>query len=130
MFALLRLYELNGRAVYRERAEQVLAMYRGAATADPFAFAHLLAAQEFAQRGPLSVMVAGERDAANTLLEDLRRHYLPTRVLALAADVPLGAGRPAAAQVSAHVCHRQTCSAPLSDPAALLTHCLQMQDAG
>ena len=130
VFALLRLYELNGRAVYRERAEQVLAMYRGAATADPFAFAHLLAAQEFAQRGPLSVMVAGERDAANPLLEDLRRHYLPTRVLALAADVPLGAGRPAAAQVSAHVCHRQTCSAPLSDPAALLTHCLQMQDAG
>jgi uncharacterized protein YyaL (SSP411 family) len=106
-------------------------MYRGAAAADPFAFAHLLAAQEFAQRGPLSVMVAGGRDAANALLQDLRRHYLPARVLALAADVPHAAGRPASAgQVSAHVCHRQTCSAPLSDPAALLARCLQMQDAG
>jgi uncharacterized protein YyaL (SSP411 family) len=131
VFALLRLYELNGRAAYRERAEQVLAMYRGAAAADPFAFAHLLAAQEFAQRGPLSVMVAGERDAANALLQELRCHYLPARVLALAADVPLGAGRPAVAgQTSAHVCHRQTCSAALSDPAALLARCLQMQNAG
>ncbi|MNG27267.1 hypothetical protein D3C84_1123650 [compost metagenome] len=76
-------------------------------------------------------MVAGERDAANALLQDLRRHYLPARVLALTADLPRAAGRPASTgQTSAHVCHRQTCSAPLSDPAALLAHCLQMQEAG
>ncbi|MNV76641.1 hypothetical protein D3C71_1700050 [compost metagenome] len=106
-------------------------MYRGAAAADPFAFAHLLAAQEFAQRGPLSVMVAGERNAANALLQDLRRHYLPARVLALAADLPHATSRPDdTGQVSAHVCHRQTCSAPLSDPAELLARCLQMQDSG
>ena len=126
VFALLRLYELSGRELYRERAEQVLAMYRGAAAHNPFGFAHLLAAQDFAQRGPFCIVVAGERGAAGALLRDLQRRYLPARVLAMAADVPLGRDRPAlAGRATAYVCRQQTCAAPLSDAAALVAYCLQ-----
>ncbi|MGH8355173.1 MAG: thioredoxin domain-containing protein, partial [Pseudomonas sp.] len=82
VFAFLRLFELTGRELYRERAEQVFAMYRAAAAQNPFGFAHLLAAQDFAQRGPLSVVIAGERAAASALLASLHRRYLPARVLA------------------------------------------------
>ncbi|NBA93519.1 thioredoxin domain-containing protein [Pseudomonas sp. R5(2019)] len=125
VFAFLRLFELTGRELYREHAEQVFAMYRAAAAQNPFGFAHLLAAQDFAQCGPLSVVIAGGREAASALLASLHRRYLPARVLAFAEDVPLGAGRPPlAGQATAYVCRNRTCAAPVTSAAALVKRCL------
>ncbi|SDH63812.1 hypothetical protein SAMN05216603_11190 [Pseudomonas benzenivorans] len=124
LFALLRLFELSGCELYRERAEQVLAMYRGAAAQDPFGFAHLLAAQDFAERGPLAIVIAGERGAARALARSLQPLYLPARVLAFAEDVPIGAGRqPLAGQATAYLCRNRTCEAPLTSAAALVERC-------
>ena len=126
LFALLRLFELSGRELYRERAEQVLAMHRGAAAQNPFGFAHLLAAQDFAERGPLAIVIAGERGAARALASSLHPLYLPARVLALAEDVPLGAGRqPLAGQATAYLCRNRSCEAPLTSAAALVERCLE-----
>jgi len=125
LFAFLRLFELTGRELYRERAEQVLAMYRAAAAQNPFGFAHLLAAQDFAERGPLSIVIAGERAAASALLTSLQRRYLPARVLAFAEDVPIGAGRqPLEGQTTAFLCRNRTCEAPVTSAAALAERCL------
>ncbi|WP_137819820.1 thioredoxin domain-containing protein [Pseudomonas sp. 2FG] len=125
LFAFLRLFELTGRELYRERAEQVFAMYRAAAAQNPFGFAHLLAAQDFAQRGPLSIVIAGERSAARALVASLQRRYLPARVLAFAEDVPIGAGRqPLAGQATAYLCRNRSCEAPVTSAAALVERCL------
>ena len=126
VFAFLRLFELTGRELYRERAEQVLATYRAAAAQNPFGFAHLLAAQDFVQRGPISIVVAGERSAASALVASLQRRYLPARVLAFAEDVPIGADRHMLkGQTSAYVCRNRTCEPPVTSAAELVERCLK-----
>lgn len=126
VLAFLRLFELTGRELYRERAEQVLAMYRAAAAQNPFGFAHLLAAQDWMQRGPISIVVAGERSAASALVANLQRRYLPARVLAFAEDVPIGGGRHAlAGQTSAYVCRNRTCEPPVTSAEELVERCLK-----
>jgi uncharacterized protein YyaL (SSP411 family) len=126
VFAFLRLFELTGRELYRERAEQVFAMYRAAAAQNPFGFAHLLAAQDFVQRGPISIVIAGERSAASAFVASLQRRYLPARVLAFAEDVPIGVGRHTlAGQTSAYVCRNRTCEIPVTSAAELVERCLK-----
>ena len=126
VFAFLRLFELTGRELYRERAEQVLTMYRAAAAQNPFGFAHLLAAQDFVQRGPITIVIAGERSAASALVASLQRRYLPARVLAFAEDVPIGAGRHMLkGQTSAYMCRNRTCENPVTSAAELVERCLK-----
>ncbi|MGH8374944.1 MAG: thioredoxin domain-containing protein, partial [Pseudomonas sp.] len=126
VFAFLRLFELTGRELYRERAEQVLAMYRAAAAQNPFGFAHLLAAQDFVQRGPISIVIVGERSTASALAASLQRRYLPARVLAFAEDVPIGVGRHTLkGQTTAYVCRNRTCEPPVTSAAELVECCLK-----
>ena len=53
-------------------------------------FAHLLSAQDFAQRGPLEIVLDGEKLGARARVEGAHRAYLPARVLAFSEDVPIG----------------------------------------
>jgi len=92
----------------------------------PFGFAHLLSAVDFMQRGPLEIVFAGEhaQSALWPLLETVHRAYLPARVLALAEDVPIGAGRhPVDGQPAAYVCRNRTGDAPLTTVEALRERC-------
>ena len=124
VFALLRLHELTGRDRYRDRAEHVFRMYGAAAAKNPFGFAHLLAAQDFAQRGPLEIILAGDKLGGAALVESVHRAYLPSRVLAFAEDVPIGEGRhPVDGQPTAYVCRNRTCDAPVTSVKALLERC-------
>ncbi len=123
-FALLRLSELTGRALYRERAEQVFASLGAAAQRNAFGFAHLLAAAEFAGRGPAAIIIAGSAPAAAPLIEAVHRAYLPAHVLALGAHVPAGAGRATVeGRAAAYVCRNQVCRAPVTNGADLLRAC-------
>ena len=124
VFALLRLHELTGRDRYRDCAEHVFRMYGAAAAKNPFGFAHLLAAQDFAQRGPLEIILAGDKLGAAALVESVHRAYLPTRVLVFAEDVPIGEGRhPVDGQPAAYVCQNRTCDAPVTSVKALRERC-------
>ncbi len=124
VFAFLRLHELTGRDRYRDRAEHVFRMYEAAAAKNPFGFAHLLAAQDFAQRGPIEIIFAGDKLGAAALVESVHRAYLPARVLAFAEDVPIGEGRhPIDGQPAAYVCRHRTCDAPVTSVKALLERC-------
>jgi uncharacterized protein YyaL (SSP411 family) len=121
VFALVRLHELTGRDVYRERADHVFAALGPAAQRNAFGFAHLLAAAEFAWQDPQAIVLAGGADLAAPLAEAVHRRYLPGRVLAMAADVPIGAGRgPVNGRAAAYVCRHRTCSVPVTDTADLL----------
>jgi uncharacterized protein YyaL (SSP411 family) len=113
-FALFRLHELTGRAIYRERAEQVVGALQSAAARNAFGFSHLLAAMDFA-RAPLAIIFAGERGSVQPLVDVVHRAYVPARALALAGHVPAGVGRaPVAGRGAAYVCRNQTCQAPVT----------------
>jgi len=121
VFALLRLHELTGKAIYRERAEHVLEQLAPAAAGNAFGFSHLLAAMELAQQAPPTILLAGEPPQLQPLVHAVHRAYIPGRALALAQHVPAGAGRlPVDGRAAAYVCREQTCRAPVTSPADLL----------
>ena len=126
VFAFLRLYELTGKDHYRDRAKHVLRQYAGSADKNPFGFAHLLAALDFMQRGPLEIVFAGDRShpGLQPLVQAVHRSYQPSRVLAFADDVPIGQGRgPLDGKPAAYVCRNRTCEAPLTSAEALRERC-------
>jgi uncharacterized protein YyaL (SSP411 family) len=124
VFAFLRLYELTGNDLYRERAEHEFRRYEAAAARAPAGFAHLLAAWDFAQRSPFEIIFAGDKSDAAALVTMVHRAYLPARVLAFAEDVPIGLGRhPVKGRPAAYVCRNRTCAAPVTDGKALLERC-------
>ena len=124
VFTLLRFHEPTGRDRYRDRAEHVFRMYGPAAAKNLFGFAHLLAAQDFAQRDPLEIILADDKLGAAALVESVHRTYFPARVLAFAEDVPIGEGRhPVDGQPAAYGCRNRTCDAPVTSVKALLERC-------
>ncbi len=126
VFAFLRLYELTGKDQYRDRGVHVFRQYGGAAAKNPFGFAHLLAALDFMQRGPLKIVFAGDRaqPALQPLVEIAHRTYQPSRILAFADDVPIGQGLgPIGGKPAAYVCRNRTCEAPLTSVEALRERC-------
>ncbi len=124
-FALLRLHELTGRDLYRDRAEYLFRTYGAAAAKNPSGFAHLLAAMDFMQRGPLAIVLSGDKLGANALVECVHRAYFPARVLAFSEDVPIGEGRnPVDGQPAAYVCRNHACRAPVTTAKALIESCV------
>jgi len=124
LFALFRVHELTGLAAYRERAESVVAAFEGAAARNAFGFAHLLAACDFEQRAPFSVIFAGQWPAVSPLVQAIHRAYLPSRVLAMAEHVAAGQGRgPVDGRPAAYVCRNQTCMAPATTVQDLWERC-------
>ncbi len=77
--ALLRLAALTGDDVYRNHAEQILALFAPLAANAPAAFAHLLSALDLFHGGVTEVVVAGDRP---DLVAEVHHHYLPSAVLA------------------------------------------------
>jgi len=119
-FGLFRLYELTGKLTYRERAERVVRDLQAAAARNAFGFSHLLAAMDFAQQGPMTIVFAGESPEVQPLVQAIHRAYVPARALALAQHVPAGLGRtPVNGQPAAYVCRNQTCQAPVTTAEAL-----------
>jgi uncharacterized protein YyaL (SSP411 family) len=120
-FAFLRLYELTGRDLYRDRAQHIFKMYSSAAAKDLFGFAHLLAAQDFTRSNPFEILFAGDRSSTTALVESIHRAYLPARVLAFAEDVPMGHDKnPINNQGTVYVCRNRTCDAPVTSVNALV----------
>ena len=118
---LLRLYHYTGTAEYLERAEAVLRLFAEPMRAQPFGFANLLAAVDFAARGPREIALVGNPVApdAAALLAHIRATYLPNRIL-MVLDPRDASPRPPLLEgkgqidgrPTVYVCHRMTCSAP------------------
>ncbi|MEE2657376.1 MAG: thioredoxin domain-containing protein [Candidatus Latescibacterota bacterium] len=128
--ALLRLHHLTGRAIYRQRAEQVLALYAELMESSPDAVSLMVTALHLAQRAPTEVTILGENEDE---VEDLRREvnavFLPRRALTLQYGRPddetfklLPALRRrdfVEGDTVAYVCHDAECSLPQREPAKL-----------
>ncbi|MEW6683111.1 MAG: thioredoxin domain-containing protein [Nitrospirota bacterium] len=129
-FTLLRLAAYLGVAAYRDFAERLFTLSGRAMEDNPFGYANLLCALDLYHEGTVDVVIIGPRGHADAraLLRAVHGSYLPNRTLTVteaeradgamvpeaARGKPLRDGRP-----TAYVCRRFTCSAPLTDPAAL-----------
>jgi uncharacterized protein YyaL (SSP411 family) len=125
---LARLEALTGEARYRDRALAVLEAFAAELGRNAFAFGTLLNNAETLYR-PVNVAVVGWRGEAATeaLLAAARSVSCPDRIITVVApgqDLP--AGHPAGGktaideQATAYVCIGETCSLPVTDPAALV----------
>jgi uncharacterized protein YyaL (SSP411 family) len=117
---LLLLGRVGGDKRAREVAERYLAGRVGQATQQPYMGARLLAGLDIALNGVELVVSDGAGRAE--LVEASGRAYAPTLALVGPwAEESLLAGKGPATdgRAQAYVCRGQTCSAPVSDPAAL-----------
>jgi hypothetical protein len=118
---LVRLGLVAGDARALEIAERYLAGRCPLAVEQPFASSRLLGALDLYLNGTEIVVTDGT--GREPLLTAVRRAYAPTKIIAGAWAAPdLLAGKtPAPGGVArAYVCRGQTCSAPVTDPLALV----------
>ena len=117
-------------AGYRGHAEGILRLMADGMGEQPLAFGRLLCALDLYLNPGQEIAIVGDPAAADTraLLAEVRRHYLPNGVLALAAPgdatapelIPLLADRgQIGGHATAYVCRNFVCKLPVNDPEAL-----------
>ncbi len=122
--ALLRLALLSGEQEYGRRASDTLEQYGAFAAERPNGFGRMLCAYDFAVGNVHEVAIVGDPDRADTqvLLNEVRRHYLPWKVTALARPgkddsqtIPLLAERTEIdGKAAAYVCQNYVCQLPVT----------------
>ena len=124
---LSRLFYHTGKEFYRERAESQIQAFSGELQRNFFPLSSLLNGAELYQAA-VQLVILGERDAEDTqaLLNSTYNRSCPTLILnVVGAEDAIPDGHPAAGrsqsdgQATAFVCRGQTCSLPITDPAAL-----------
>jgi hypothetical protein len=123
--ALVRLSHHFDRPDLRERAIRALTDYGQAIMQMPRAFASALNVVYLLLEGPTELVLAGDAEDAEPLLERLASLYIPNRVLALvrpgeAQATPLAAGKtPVGGRAALYVCRNFACQAPLTSSDAI-----------
>ncbi len=126
---LLRLHELTTSDRFRERADRLFVAFGGGLGSRPAALSEMLLAVDFRLDTPKEIVIVtpGQRSAATPFLDELRRAFLPNRVLIVASAtdsrgpheklVPLLESKVAqAGRTTAYVCEQRVCELPTSDP--------------
>ncbi len=121
---LLRLAVLTGEKQYRELGQRMLERLGLASAQHPLAFGNWLQCLDFFIGPVAELAVLGEEAERRSLLEPLRRRFLPNRVLVQAsqarADLPLLEGKPQPPSGAvAYVCRDNTCGPPAKSPEEL-----------
>jgi uncharacterized protein YyaL (SSP411 family) len=124
---LLRLARMTGREEFQRSAERAIAAFAPRLAAAPAALPRMLAACEFLVSEPQEIVIAGEREAADTaaMLKAMFLRFSPNRV-ALLIDSPetrgkLAQGAPGVefmerldGRATAYVCRSFACQAPVT----------------
>jgi len=127
---LLRVAHLTGEERPRTVALEALRLFGAQMEKQPFGTAYLLGVLDDELRGPIEVVVAGARAAADTraLVRAAHNVYAPNKAVLVAdpahastdlAEV-LRDKTPLAGRAAAYVCRSFTCSAPITDPDELM----------
>ena len=129
---LLRLAQFRDEKRWYERAEKTIHAFSPQIGHFASAMPQMLVALDLILGKPRQIVVAGEREAAETraLVAEVHRHFIPNKILLLAdggsgqkyLEEKLGALRgmkPLDGEPAAYVCENFTCRAPVNDPGAL-----------
>ncbi len=125
---LLRLGEMTDRQDLRAKGERTIRAFAAALSRFPTAMPQMLVALDFQMSAKQQILIAGERDGADTraLLAEVHRHFLPHKVVLLAdgADAVSQSSavremKPVNGKAAAYVCQDFACRAPVTDRRAL-----------
>jgi uncharacterized protein len=125
VMALLRLYGYTGDERYRAESERTLRLLRDLIEKQPFGFSHMLEAVDLYQRGPVEVVLVGERGDPELAqwLERLALLYVPNLALFVSDPKDTAGGFVPEAvrgknqldgKVTAYVCREHVCTAPMT----------------
>ncbi|MBB3059888.1 thioredoxin domain-containing protein [Microbulbifer rhizosphaerae] len=128
---LLRLHEFTTDDRFRQRAEKGLKAFAGSLQTNPMALSEMMQALAFYRDRAKEIIIVtpeGEKDSAAPMLAELRRTFLPNRVLAVVEQgrelarqtklIPLLEGKKAqAGKATAYVCEQGVCELPVQDSA-------------
>ena len=125
---LARLYFLTGEDRFRTQAEAIIAAFSGAILRSVFPFATLINATDFLRNATQIVLVGASGDpAVEELARQVYARSLPNRlVMRIAPEDQLPQSHPASGKglvkgkAAAYICRGQTCSLPITEPAALM----------
>ncbi len=126
---LLRLAEWTLNADYRQRAQRCFKAFASELNQRPTSMPRLLSALDFSLDRPkeIAIVKASPDDTVEPFLAQLRRHFLPNRVVSIVTQgdelathqqvVPwLEAKRAIKGKVTAYVCEQHVCALPTADP--------------
>jgi uncharacterized protein YyaL (SSP411 family) len=126
---LLRLWQLTERPQWRERADTTFRALSVRLARSPSALPQLLAALDFARSRQTQIVIAGDRDAADTraLLRVVHERFVPNKIVVLAEGgaeqarlaslVPLIADKGRRnGRATIYVCENYLCRLPTTDP--------------
>ncbi len=129
---LLRLAQIRNDAGCYERAEKTIDAFAPQIGHFASAMPQMLVALDLSLASPRQIVIAGERESAETrgLLAEVHRHFVPNKVLLLADGgegqsyleeklEALRGMKPVDGKAAAYVCENFTCKAPVTDPTAL-----------
>jgi uncharacterized protein len=133
MLNLLRLGRMTGRSDLEEMASQTARAFGGAVRQSSAAYTQLMVALDFAVGPAFEVVISGNPQAEDTraMLEALRGHFVPNKVVLLRSDAPEGGdlARLAAftqsqtsidGKATAYICKHFRCNSPTTDIATML----------
>ena len=129
---LFRLAQIRNEARWFEQAEKTIDAFAPQIGHFASAMPQMLVALDLALSKPRQIVIAGNRDAAETraLVAEVHRHFVPNKVLLLADGgdgqryleeklEALRAMKPIDGKSAAYVCENFTCKAPVTDPEKL-----------
>jgi len=116
---LLRLAAITGDEVFRTTAERTLAAFARKISEQPAGLPQMLVAYQWSTGKPLQVILAGDRNAADTraMAAAVHKRFLPNRVMAMAMDAGLEARGMEAVdgRATAYLCENFACQLPVND---------------
>ena len=123
---LLRLFSFTREQKYFDRAGHLFRVFRSVMEHNPYGSSAMLCSLDWYLTTPCEIVVLGTRGDARTesLLSSVHQRYLPNRAVLVAdtarrggeSDLPLAVGKTSVnGQSTAYVCHRETCSPPVTE---------------
>ena len=129
---LLRLSQLLDDPGMAERARKTIEAFAATLAHFPSAMPQMLVALDYSLSKPRQIVIAGKKDAADTvaLLKEVHRHFLPTTILLLAdggenqkflgeKNEAIRFMSPMDGKAAAYVCENFACKAPVTEPEQL-----------
>ena len=125
VMALLRLHAYTGDERYFREAERTIKLFHEFMEKQPFAFSHLLEGVDLYMRGPVEVVIIGDRSSPDfrEWMDRIGLLYVPNlAIYAIDSKNPSSDFVPEQArfkhqvdgQLTAYVCRDRTCSMPLT----------------